>query len=145
MLLFSHFYFEQFLKRNTDIMAPHMVYITGTSTMKLTFESKEKYNQWKRNVDNIRSGITFILATQYPEPMICNIYNGWIPQVEYFEITWGSDFVPDDIKTSLEEAKRFLDADSTPPPNPVLLRMQRDQLEDELSTALRRQNDERKQ
>ena len=120
-----------------------MVYITGTSTMKLTFESKEKYDRWKRNVDDIRNGITFILATQYPEPMICNIYNGWIPQVEYFEITWGTDFVPDDIKSSLEEAKRLLDR--SPPPNPVFLRLLREQLQDELHTTLSRQNDEREQ
>ena len=124
-------------------MAPHMVYITGTSTMKLTFESKEKYDRWKRNVNDIRNGITFILATQYPEPMICNIYNGWIPQVEYFEITWGIDFVPDDIKSSLEEAKRLLD--QSPPPNPVLLRLLREQLQDELHTALSRQNDKHEQ
>ena len=127
-------------RQNTDIMPPHKICNTGNEpTMKLTFESKGKYNKWKKDVDDLRSGIAFILATQYPEPRISHIYTGWIPQVECFEITWGIDFVPDDIKSSLVKARRLLD--QSPPPNPVLLRLPWD----ELYAAVRCQNDKRKQ
>ena len=111
--------------------------------MDLTFTSMDKYGQWNKQVTDIRSGITFILVNQFQESMICNIHYAWIPQVKDFELTWGSDFVPDDIKTSLEEARRFLDR--SPPPNPALVRLLREQLTDELHNALRRQNEEREQ
>ena len=107
--------------------------------MKLTFKSKAKYNKWQKDVDNLRSGIAFILATQYPEPRISHIYTGWIPQVMCFEITSGIDFFPDDIKNSLMEARRILDQSA--PPNPVLLRLPWD----ELYAAVYRQNNKRKQ
>ena len=106
--------------------------------MDLTFTGMDRYGQWIQQVTNIRSGATLILKNQFQESVICNLHYNWIPLVKDFELEWGNDFVPTDIKTNLEEARRFLDW--SPPPNPALVRLLREHLTEELHNALGRQN-----
>ena len=126
-------------------MTPHRVHITGEGIglMDLTFTCMDRYGQWTQQVTDIRSGATLILKNQFQDSVICDLHYNWIPQVEDFELEWGNDFVPTDIKTNLEEARRFLDR--SPPPNPALVRLLREHLTDELHNALGRQNEERDQ
>ena len=143
--LISQFYSEQSLKQNIDIMAPHRVHITGEGirSMDLTFAGMDKYSRWTTQVTDIRSKTTIILRQQFQESVVCNLHYNWIPQVEDFVLEWGNDFVPTDISTNLEEARRILD--QSPPPNPALVRLLREHLTNELHNALRRQNEEREQ
>ena len=111
--------------------------------MDLTFAGMDKYSLWTTQVTDIRSKTTIILRQQFQESVVCNLHYNWIPQVEDFVLEWGNDFVPTDISTNLEEARRILD--QSPPPNPALVRLLREHLTNELHSALNRRNDERDQ
>ena len=92
-------------------MTPYRIHVTGEGlgSMDLTFTGMNKYGQWIKQVTDIRSGTTLILANQFQKSVICNLHYAWIPQVKDFEVEWGSDFVLTHIKTNLEEARRFWD------------------------------------
>ena len=126
-------------------MTPYRIHVTGEGigSMNLTFTDRDGYGKWTNQVTEIRSRATLILNHQFQESVICNLHYNWIPLVEDFELEWGNDFVPTDIKTNLEEARRYLDR--SPPPNPALVRLLREHLTEELHNALERQNEERDQ
>ena len=71
----------------------------------LDFSSEAEYIEWYHEVMAIKDEIASINTTRYPEPRLSHYRNRWVPMVEAFEQKWGSDYVPADIKSSLDEVK----------------------------------------
>ena len=98
-----------------------VTYLSGSYAMIMNFSSEAKYTEWKNDVMAIKDKIAWINTTWAPEPQFSHYHNQWIPMVEAFEQKWGSDYVPADIKSSLDEVKS-----SIPPPNHALCSLQTD-------------------
>ena len=87
-----------------------MAYLSGTNAMPLSFNNTPvelntpEFIKWHQKVMAIKDEIATINTTWYPEPRLSN-YRKWVLMVEVFEQEWGSDYVPADIKSALEEVK----------------------------------------
>ena len=79
-------------------------YLSGTNAMPLSFNNTPEFIKWHQKVMAIKDEIATINTTWYPEPRLSN-YQKWVLMVEVFEQEWGSDYVPADIKSALEEVK----------------------------------------
>ena len=79
-------------------------YLSGINAMALNFNSEPEYIKWYHEVMVIKDEVAWINTTWYPEPRLSN-YRKWVPMVEAFEQKWGSDYVPADIKSALDEVK----------------------------------------
>ena len=73
--------------------------------MALNFSSETEYIEWYHEVMVIKDKIASINTTWYPEPRLSNYRNQWVLMVEAFEQKWGSNYVPADIKSTLDEVK----------------------------------------
>ena len=82
-------------------------YLSGTNAMALSFDSTPEFIKWHHEVMVIKDEIATINTTWYPEPRLSN-YRKWVLMVEAFEQKWGSDYVPADIKSALDEVKNSI-------------------------------------
>ena len=62
-------------------------------------------HEWILTVEEISNHREWIEELNYPFPRVPSYHNYWIPRVEAFIRKWTSDYVPDDVKRSLAEAK----------------------------------------
>ena len=115
-------------------------YLSGNYATTMNFSSAAKYTKWHHDMMAIKDNIASINTTWAPEPRFSHYQNQRIPMAEAFEQKLGSDYVPADFKSSLDEVKS-----SIPPPNPALCRLQRHAREEELFATLCRRNYEREQ
>ena len=82
-------------------------YLSGDDAMAMSFENTPEFIKWHQEVMVIKDEIATINTTWYPEPRLSN-YRKWAPMVEAFEQKWGSDYVPADIKSALDEVKNSI-------------------------------------
>ena len=80
-------------------------YLSGINAMALNFNSEPECIEWYHEIMVIKDKIALINTTWYPEPRLSNYQNQWVPMVKAFEQKWGSDYVPADIKSTLEKVK----------------------------------------
>ena len=130
--------------RLVTMSSPYHLNVTGEDfrSMYLVFDSEPDSRRWREHVVRVRA-----VATRYfgiPSEEVKSVYLActFIPSGDYLGQVWGDDFVPSDITDNLAWARNEV---RLHPPNPALVRIQRQVLTNDLHETLRRRNAERRQ
>ena len=110
--------------------------------MHLDFDSEPDSRRWLQQVGQVRADAARYAGIQSEEVKSVYLACTFIPSGDYLGHVWGDAFVPSDITENLAWARNKVQSN---PPNPALVRIQRQLLTDDLHEALRRQNAERRQ
>ena len=105
--------------------------------MSLDFDSAPDSKRWLKQVDGIRKDAALVPGIQSKEVLSVYLACTLIPAADKLGHDWGDAFVPSDITENLAWARNKVQLD---PPDPALVRIQRELLTDDLHDALRRQN-----
>ena len=123
---------------------PHHLTITGEGVkpLQLDFDSEPDSRRWLQQVAVVRADAARYAEIRSEEVKSVYLACTFIPSGDYLGQVWGDDFVPSDITDNLAWARNEV---RLHPPNPALVRIQRQVVTDDLHETLRRRNAERRQ